>query len=182
MTLRQKIILGVVGLVALVIGAGLGMPRTFSVERSTVVSAPLGEVYALAADLTKHPLWSARKLRDPSMRFSFPGKVHAGMGAVYEWTSEESDAGTCTIVAASPDLSLTVSVHVKGKGDGTAIWRFEPEGSRTRVTRQFEGEIPIPVIGPWIVLLVHPQDKLGADFEQELEAFRKIAEGAAPSA
>lgn len=178
--MRTRKIIGVsaIGIVGIFVVGGLVMSRTFSVTRTATVNAPVERVYSLAADLTKHPLWNARKSRDATMNISFPGEVHRGVGAVYEWRSAESGAGRCVILGAVPLKSLTIGVTLAGKGEGEATWHFAPSGVGTTVTRSFSGEIPMPILGPWILLFLHPEKSLGADFEQELQAFKGAAEGA----
>ena len=175
---KKKIGLVILGLAAAIIVVGALLPRSFSVERRRTVKAPADKVYAVAADFSRHPEWNARKARDASMTFTYPGPTRAGKGAVYEWTSQNSGTGRCEIVEAIPNERLRLHVTL-GRGGGIAQWRFTPLSGGTEVTRTFEADIPIPILGGWILLFMHPETQLGMDFETELERFAALVE--APS-
>jgi uncharacterized protein YndB with AHSA1/START domain len=175
---RRIVLFFVLGLAGLVGSIGLVMPNSFSVTRSIETVAPIGEVFETVSDMTRHPLWNARKMRDDSMRFSFPGANHKGKGATYEWTSKQSGSGRCTIIDAEQNEHISILVELFGKGEGDALWTFENKKDRTKITRTFQGSINVPIIGPWLVLIARPQDSLGADFDQELVSLKRIVEGA----
>ena len=179
MNLRKKIVLAIGALVAIIVIGGLLMENTFTVERQAVIPASPDLAYTYASDLTKHALWNARKARDDTMQFSFPEKKHAGEGAVYEWTSENSGAGTCRISRAETSHRLDFDITLKGKGTGHAFWIFEPEGQNTKLTRGFEGDIPVPILGSWLVLILNPAEQLGTDFDSEIAAFSRVLKTAA---
>ena len=177
--MRRKKAIGLVTLVSAAVIAVVGalLPRSFSVERRRVVKASADKVYAIAADLSRHPEWNARKARDASMSFTYPAATRAGKGAVYEWTSQNSGAGRCEIVEAVPNERIALHVSLGGRGSGgTAEWRFARVPGGTEIARSFEAEIPVPILGGWILLFMHPKTQLALDFETELERFAAVAE------
>ncbi len=151
------------------------MPDSFGVTKEIIVNAPVKLVYETASDLKQHPTWNARNRRDSSMSFVFSATT-TGHGAFYEWTSDKSDNGTCTIVEAATEKRLVMDVKIKGKGGGTAVWTFESVSEQTKVVRSFDAKIPVPILGPWILLFKDFAKPLAEDFENELMMFKKYIE------
>jgi uncharacterized protein YndB with AHSA1/START domain len=174
---HRNLLIIVIGIVGVLFAGGLLLPETKSVERSLFISASPSVLFALAVDLSKHPLWNARKSRDHMMRIEFPGLKTAGKGAVYTWTDGDGDVGRCTILDAVPSTSITLGVSVEGKGEGIARWLFDETRGGTKVTRRFDLSIPLPVLGPWMLRFIDLEGTLGADFAAELRSFSDLATG-----
>jgi len=162
-------IVGISGIVvAVLIGlflvVGAVLPKRYDVSRTRTIDAPPDAVWAHLVDLHAHEAWSPWKARDPSMVFTY-GESAAGEGAVYTWTSDNSGAGTYTIVEAEAPRRMTTRIQFEGMGASDGYWRLEPAGEGTAVTWGFAGENG-GIMGGYFTLMM--DSAVGADFEDGL--------------
>lgn len=176
MSVRKTALVVAIGFVSVFSVVGLFASPRFFASASIEVRAPISHVFRTASNLALHPLWSARKRRDPSVRFSFSSKAPIGPGAYYEWTSDADEGGRCTIIESVTNRKLLIHVSLGRRGEGDTEWTFTSTNDATRVTRRFSGRVGVPILGSWIVLVADPGASLSKDFEQELEMFRVTAE------
>lgn len=155
---------------ALLLGVGWLLPGTWSAERTLVLAAPPGAVYALADSPEGWKRWTPWP--DSGLVRAGPPR---GAGARLSWDDEELGDGRFEIVEASPD-SLVVYRVVVQEGtmftDGTL--RLAPEGDGTRVTWREQGDFGAnPLMGYWARFMEHAQ---GAELEKALVRLGALAE------
>jgi carbon monoxide dehydrogenase subunit G len=115
------------------------MPK---IEKSITINAPVEKVFSYIDEPTNLPeIWpSMVEVKDvqrlPNGGTSFRYKYKLA-GILLEGTSEDTE-----YVANQRMVNKT-----KGGIEGTTIFMFQPEAGGTKVTYEFEGDVPIPVLG-----------------------------------
>jgi hypothetical protein len=149
---------------------------TYTVERSTVVHAAPGRVFAEVEDFHRWPAWSPWEDLDPEVRRTYSG-ADKGVGAVYSWTGNRK-AGEGRMEITRTDEAARVLVDLQFlkpfKSTSVTTFTFAPEGDGTRVTWTMAGPqtLSVKVMG-----LFTSMDKLvGKDFEKGLQRLRTVVE------
>lgn len=138
---------------------------------STLVAAPIDEVFALWTNLERMGDWVG------------------GVTGVTDISGPVDRAGTTYVVHFGPVKSPTVILEVERRrrfatkfGNwvlrGRSSATFEPEGDGTRVTQEFETVGRLSAISAWIF----SRGSYEGSFRGELEKFARIAEREAASA
>src|SRR4029079_17993737 len=78
---------GLIGLVAVVLAAGLFLPRKAHVERSIVTSAAPATVFEIVNGFRRFNEWSPWARLDPDTKYTYSGP-ETGVGARMEWSSK----------------------------------------------------------------------------------------------
>lgn len=161
------------GVVVLVVGVGLLLPRPFAITRSIVVAAPPEAIHPLLDDLRNWPRWSSFDAADPDIRFEY-AEPSAGVGAKRTWKGRTMGDGWQEVVAS--DLRQGVSMKLEMTHmDHRFDFAFAPEPGGTRVTWSDRGEFPA---APHWRLLGHLfiDRMLGGMFEEGLAGLKRVAE------
>jgi uncharacterized protein YndB with AHSA1/START domain len=167
--------LAVLGAIALVIVlAGVFLPSSFSVARSTRIEAPAERVYDYVVEPRKWTQWSVWTRRDPQMRITYSGPPF-GMGARWSWESGKEGNGTMELTRVEPGRRVEYSLFLPGFNmrSGGAL-ALEPAGSGTVVTWTQKGDVGG---NPLKHYLAAAMDRMvGPDFEQGLANLKALAE------
>ena len=170
----QAIMIATVVVLVTTLALALMMPRTFRVERSIVIDAPIEDVWAQIGDLKAHAAWSPWITNDPTISVTW-GHQTSGEGAYYEWTSRDAPPGRYTITKSEPPRHIDYEMVFPALGQPTG-WmeasRADAAGA-TRLTWQFNGTSEGPlggVVAMWMDSLV------GSSFEEGLAQVKVLAE------
>lgn len=167
--------LAVVGVLALlVVGAGLFLPSTFEVKRTTEIRAPAAKVYDLVADPRLWAKWSAWHRRDPKMDQNFTGAPF-GQGAKWSWKSASEGNGQMEFTRVEPNRRIEYSLYFPDMGMRSGgVFLFEPRGGSTHVTWTNAGDVGPNPLRHYLAAMM---DRLvGPDFEQGLANLKTVAE------
>ncbi|MDP1819019.1 MAG: SRPBCC family protein [Acidimicrobiales bacterium] len=148
-------------------------------EVSAFVDAPPERVYALVADVTRMPELSPELVRCKWL----DGVTGPVVGARFEATNKVPGGrpwkNRPVVTAADPGREFAFSRAERLAG--TIVWRyrFEPEGTGTRVTESYEVIRPVSRLG-WFVIerLFGGRDRRGAlraGMTETLERLRHVA-------
>jgi hypothetical protein len=183
MKLLGKIVLGLIVVIALIVGyAALTQPNDFKVERSQVINAPAAVIYPLVADLHKANDWSPWAEMDPGMKHTYAGP-ESGVGASHAWEGNDKvGVGSQTITEVKPDELVRVKLEFKKPMQGTNMVDFTlaPEGTGTKVGWKMYG--PMPLISKVMCLFFNMDKMIGPDFEKGLGKLKTLAEAEAAKA
>lgn len=174
-----KIALGLVVLVAAVLGFAATRPDTLRVERTARIQAPPAAVYPHLVDLRGWTSWSPYEKLDPGMRRTFGGSPQ-GEGATYAWSGNaKAGAGVMRITEARTDARVVLALDFEKpfKASNTAKFTLAPDGDGTRVTWAMHG--PMHFASKVMCLFLDMDSLLGKDFEAGLAALKEKAEDAA---
>ena len=162
--------LGLVGLVAVLVGVGLVLPRQWHVERSVVIDAAPEHIHPLVEDLRTWASWAREP--DPTVQDTYGGAA-SGVGAWWAWSGPKMGHGKMTITRSDVASGVWFDEAIETEevnAHGSLTWTRE--GGGTRVTWVDEGQLP-PVMGGYFVGLVN--DSLGAHFEHALMNLKTAA-------
>ena len=172
----KKILLVVVLLiVALVVFVAM-QPNTYSVERSTMISAPPDRVFAQVNDFAAWKAWSPFEKLDPNAKMTI-SSPSSGKGATCEWSGNaEVGEGKMTILESRPPELVEIEQVFVKPVPGTARMSFTlaPDTAGTRITWRLYGENTFG--GKLMCLVMNMDSVIGPHFEQGLASIKRIAE------
>jgi hypothetical protein len=149
---------------------------SFSVSRSTVISAPAEDIFPLVNSFREWTKWSPWESIDPSMQRRYKGPV-TGVGAWYGWKGNgKAGAGTMEIVESTEPSKLEIRLEFTKpmKAVNPTTFTFTPEGAGTTVTWSMTGENK--GLGRIFMLFMNMDKMVGGDFEKGLAALaREVA-------
>lgn len=152
-------------------------PAKFRVERSTIVSAPPGEIFSLVNDFHQWNRWSPWEKLDPNLQRSFTG-ASSGAGAGYGWVGNRRvGEGRMTIVQADPPSRIDIKLEfIKPfAATNTTIFTLAPVDAGTRVTWAMEGE-NTSFMSKAFAAFGNMDKFIGKDFEKGLANMKAEAE------
>lgn len=162
-------------LLAVFTGAGLVIGDRYRVERSVVIDADPGAIHLILGDLRRWDEWTPWAEEDTTV-VSVVGERASGVGASQSWTANSGD-GHLVFTATSPVRGVEFDVFFgKDPAAHRSALHYDSAGPATRVTWSMEGEMNMPVVGPWFALL--SDRMMGPMFERGLENLRRaVADG-----
>lgn len=173
----KKVLIGVLGLVAVIVGGGFLLPNVVTVTRSVSIAAPPDAVYPLVATPRRWPSWSPWNARDPKMTITYSGP-EMGAGAKWEWKSASEGDGSMVMTQAIAPNDVAFELTIVGMGPPShGTFAIRPEGNGSRVEWQMTSEMGMGPIGGWFGLMFRPM--LTKDFDAGLAGLKKQAESVA---
>jgi uncharacterized protein YndB with AHSA1/START domain len=170
------VVLGLVGLIAILALIVALMPNDFRVVRSANMAAPAADVFAQVNDFHKWEAWNPWGKIDPTMKQTYEG-APAGVGAVYNWKGNgQVGEGRMTIVDSRPNERIAIKLEFFKPFAATnaAEFTFKPEARGTAVTWSMAGK---KIFITKLFSLIMSMDKmLGGQFEKGLADMRAIVE------
>ncbi len=151
-------------------------PKTFRVERSTVINVPPEKVYKHVADFHNWQAWSPWEGLDPELKRTYAG-ADEGLGAVYSWEGNKKvGAGRMELTKADPKtgLSLNLDFFRPFKANNITDITFAREGNGTRVNWAMHG--PHPFVMRLMTVFVSMDKMVGGDFERGLAKLKSVSE------
>lgn len=169
----KKFAISLLALLLLGVAVAFALPRSWKVERSVVIEAPVDRIHPLINDLKRWQDWSVwTRAMDPQLRNIYEGPQD-GVGARWEWMGPTMGRGAIEITTSDPELGLTLDERIEGDVvNAHASLTYTREGSGTRVTWTDEGQLP-PFGG---LFLSTVETTLAAHFEQSLAKLKTHAE------
>lgn len=167
-----------VGVVVVVAGMAAMQPDTSHVERSKVMAASPGDVYALVNDFSRWNEWSPWYAMEPTVKITL-STPPAGKGATYEWHGEKTGSGKMTITESVDGSKVVESLDFMEPfpSHATVTFTFTPEGDATKVVWAYDAEQPF--MAKAMGLFVDMDAMLGGDFQAGLDKLAPLAESAA---
>lgn len=177
MKILKRVLLGVVGLVALLLVIGLFLPSKWQVERAITIAATPEAITPLIATPRRWAEWAAwNNDMDPTMVTTYGGP-ESGAGASMSWTGEKMGTGTLTIASVTP-TSVTYDMVMEAQETPShGAFTLSVEGDKTRVVWRDEGEMGMFIPGRYFVPIM--ESMLGEHFEIGLQKLQPLAEAAA---
>jgi hypothetical protein len=171
----KKIVIGVLVALAVFVALGFAMGSDFRVERRATIKADVARVHEYCGELKNWPAWSPWQEQDPTIVTTF-GEKTTGVGAHQSWTGKDG-AGELTFTRCDPQTGITYDMaFIDGdrRSPSVALMNYKPVDGGVEVAWIIEGELNIPVIGPYMALVF---DKLvGPSFERGLDKLKMVCE------
>jgi uncharacterized protein YndB with AHSA1/START domain len=176
MKVLLKLLGGLAVLVLLAAAVSFFFPKTYRVERSTVINARPDVVFGQLGDLKAWKNWTAWHDRDPAMTLTYSEKT-TGVGAWSAWESKSEGNGKMTITAVEPPRKLVYTLEFPDMNMvSSGGMELQPANTGVRVVWYSEGDLGMNPINRWFGLFL---DKMiGADFERGLAKLKTVAETA----
>lgn len=175
----KAILIGVGALILLLVGVGLFLPSAYHVERSTVINAPVGVVFAHLNNYKKHEVWSPWRAQDPTMAWTY-GDKWEGEGAAYSWTSENSGSGTQRITRSVTNKRIETVMAFEGMSGANGYYDLTEISNGVEVLWGFEGDVGLDIPGRYMVLGMDAM--VGPYFVDGLARLKQVTESAQPVA
>jgi len=161
------------GLVAVVVGVGLMLPRAFAISRSIVIAAPAETIHPFLDSFRNWPRWSSFDTADPDIVFDSP-EPSSGVGAKRSWKGRRMGDGSQWIVASDPRKGVSMKLDMTHM-EHTFDFAFAPEAGGTRVTWSDRGLFP--AAPHWRLMgNLFIERMLGGMFEEGLAALKRVVE------
>jgi hypothetical protein len=129
----------VVGVIAIVGVAALALPRTVHIERSNVVAAAPGAVFAALASPKSFHQFNPFKDVNPDLQGVISGPA-AGIGAQYSWSSS-GGKGSQTIVSMKQDAEIKMQLELGSRGRPTQTFSITAVEGGSKVTWAQDGDL-----------------------------------------
>ncbi|MEX0837926.1 MAG: SRPBCC family protein [Parvibaculum sp.] len=156
-------------------------PGTFRVERSILIDAPPGDIYAEIEDFRRWRAWSPYEDRDPNLERSYSG-AEKGVGAQYAWQGDSNvGSGRMEIRDAVPASEIVIALDFLEpmEAHNMAFFTMTPEAGATRLAWVMEG--PSNLMFNVMGIFVDMDAMIGTDFEAGLAKMKSnLEEGEQP--
>lgn len=169
----QKLIYGVVALVALLIIVGYSLPRTHHVEVSAEIDAHPATVFALLNDFRRYPLWSPLVETDPNVRILYSGNLR-GVGAIMSWDGAIVGSGTQTIIDSKPFERVRLRINPDEPGEAWSQFDLTAGIGTTIVTWGFDADYGMNFVGRYFAPMLG--GVVARDYSIGLENLEALAE------
>lgn len=164
-------------IIAIVVILALAAPKTFTIDRSTVINKPRKEVFTYLMSVKNQDHWSPWKKKDPDMKQEYEGE-DGTVGFIARWEGNK-DVGMgeqeITKITAYERIDTQLRFFKPWKSESDAFLTTEDVGTReTKVTWGFSGKNKFPFS---IFFLFFNMDKtVGKDFEEGLTSLKTVLE------
>ena len=175
MKLWKKLLLGLMGFIALVILVGWFLPAKQRIERNIVVRGNPEEVFNLVATLKRWPDWTAWTTnRFPDMTLRFEG-AESGVGAKMIAAGKSSGDGTVKIVEANPASGIAYALDFNhGMQVLAGAIRYTNTSDGLRVTWTLGANLGVNPLKRWAGLAMG--SLMGGDMEHGLAKLKIYVE------
>ena len=174
----KKILLGLVALIALILGVAAFQSGDYQVQRSLAIAAPAPALFEQVNDHRKFVLWNPFGKLDPNVKNTFTGPA-TGVGSVCSWQgNRDIGAGSATITESRPGELVRERMDWKEPMESTGFveFTFKPEGDKTVVTWRMYGTNNF--VGKVMSLFMSMDKMVGGPFEQGLLTLKARTEAA----
>lgn len=172
-----KIIGGIIlALILIFFIGGLFLPKTYSVNRTTVINAPDSVIYKNIADYNEFLKWNPWSKMEPTAKITITGPV-AQPEHLYQWEGKETGSGQMKIISVTQNKMVDMELKFIKPFESIADTKFDlaPEGTGVKVTWTMSGESK-GTMDKWMGLCM---DKMiGKDFESGLKFLKEKSENA----
>lgn len=173
----ERLGLGLLILIALVVGIGFTLPSNFKVVRTIEVNQSVDKVYPLIADLKQWRSWGVWYERDPKMTTDYSGTPFE-VGHKVAWKSVTQGDGEMTLIAVEPNRSVTYSLYfpdfeMASTGKMTLI---SNDNNGTTIEWSDVGDVGSDILDRYFILFI--DGMIGPDFEAGLSNLKALAEQA----
>lgn len=172
----KKIALVLLLLIAGVLVFAATRPDTFTVQRSTTISAPPAKIFAIIEDFHQWSAWSPWDKRDPEMKRTYSGSER-GAGAIYAWEgNSDVGKGNMEIIEVVPNEKMIEKLKFMEPfaSESTVTFTLTPKGQQTEITWTMRGDNEF--IGKLVGIFMNMDTMVGKDFETGLANLKALAE------
>jgi uncharacterized membrane protein len=170
----KKIIIGSVGIIAVLAVVGLLLPRQSHIERSITIDRPASRVFGVINSFKLFPRWSPWQHLDPNMKQTVEGPAE-GVGATLKWSGNDKvGTGTQVITASTPNESVASDLSFGNMGTSKSVMHLSSDGKSTTVRWTLESDMGAGPVGRYFGLMM--DSMVGKDFDAGLKNLKALLE------
>lgn len=178
MKILKRIVLIIVGLIAILLIAAIFVNKDYAVEKQIIINKPKSEVFEYIKHLKNQDNYSKWATMDPNMKKTYRG-TDGTVGFVSAWESEDENVG----VGEQEILKITEGERVDFElrfikpfesTDAAYMTTEVLEDNQTRVRWGFNGHMDYPM--NLMLLFMNFEEMIGGDFQQGLSKLKTIIE------
>ncbi|MCF8239134.1 MAG: SRPBCC family protein [Saprospiraceae bacterium] len=166
----------ILGVIALILIAGLILPKDYEVSRDVVIDAPASFVFKHVASLKAVNAWAPWGDKDPNQTVTYEGEDGA-VGSTQHWSGND-DVGEGIQTITAVEENRRVDSHLKfirpWESESDAYITLDTTEAGTRVTWGFKGTTPFPMNA--MGLFMNMDKMLGAEFEKGLNKLKELVD------
>jgi hypothetical protein len=176
----KKILLWLVGGVALLLLAGFLLPRHVQDSVSEEINANPHTLTLMTSSMRQFNRWSPWSDIDPKTTYRFDGP-YGGVDSAMTWASDNSKVGKGGMKTTAIEAGKTVDIDVsfEGEGDLKSQFAFEPLATSTKVTWSYDYDAGNNPIARWAGVFI--KSAINKDYAKGLTKLKAIAEAAPPT-
>ncbi|TDE16805.1 GNAT family N-acetyltransferase [Dyadobacter psychrotolerans] len=175
--IMKKLLYIILGLIVLVLVAGLIMPKNYAVEREIVINKPKAEVFEYLKSLKNQDNWSVWMKMDPNIKKEYKG-TDGTVGFVSMWEgNDDVGKGEQEITGISEGERINTQLRFLEPFESTsdAYMTTESAGeNQTKVKWGFTGVMPYPMNA--MMPMMGIEKSIGKDFSDGLQNLKVILE------
>lgn len=172
-----KIIGGIlVLLIAFVLIAGIFVSKTFHIDKTVTINAPIEKVWSNVNSLQNMVKWSPWLDADPNVKTSFEGQEGA-IGSSYKWNgNKDVGSGIQTITKIEQPKRIDSRLHFiePFEGEADTYVALINDGSGTKATWSFDSKYKYPM--NVMQLFIDMDDMIGKQFDKGLGKLKSLSE------
>ncbi|MEP6844712.1 MAG: SRPBCC family protein [Panacibacter sp.] len=171
-------IIGVILLlvIALVLIAGIFLPKNYHMEKDITINAPREKVWVNVSSLQNMQKWNPFIEADPNIQVSYEGQ-DGTVGCMYKWKgNKDVGSGTQTITKLEQPGKVETHLHFfePFEGEADAFINLAEEGSGTKATWGFDTKYAYPMnVMP---VLMNMDKMMGNSYNAGLAKLKKLCE------
>ncbi len=170
-----KVVLGIIAVLLIIFFVGgMFLPKTYSVNRSTVINAPDSVIYKNIADFNEFYKWNPWAKMEPTAKTTVTGNI-AQPGHLYTWEGDKTGSGYMKVKSVEPNIMVDIELKFIKPFESSSDTRFDivKEASGNRVTWTMSGE-NVGTMNKWMGLMM--DGMIGKDFEDGLKFLKEKSE------
>ena len=174
MKILKRILIGIVGIIALLLLMALFIEKDYNVERSVEINKPKEQVFAFVKQTRNQDQFNKWIQADPNVKKTFRGE-DGTVGFIYAWESKEVGKGEQEISGISEGERIDFALRFKEPFESNAAAHMTTatvSDNQTKVTWRMEGTSPYPMN---LMNLIVPT-VLGKDLETSLASLKTVLE------
>lgn len=179
MKILKRILIGIVGLIALALIIALFVKKEYAVEREVIINKPKQEVFDYVKMLKNQDNFSVWAMRDPNMKKEYKG-TDGTVGFVSAWDgNDQVGKGEQEIKKISEGERLDFELRFIKPFEATDDAYMTTEAvaeNQTKVKWGFNGKMPYPM--NLMLLFMDMDEMLGKDLADGLNNLKKVLETA----
>lgn len=178
MDILKRILFGIIGLIVLILAAGLLIEEEYGVEREVTISLMKDDVFEYVKFLKNQDEFSVWAKRDPNMEKGFTG-TDGTVGCVSSWSSDNPDVGKGEqeIVGITPgeriDYELRFIEPFESRSDAW-MTTTAMDSNTTKVVWGFSGKMEYPM--NLMLLTMDMEGLIAKDLQTGLDELKVILE------
>lgn len=172
----KRVLLGIVGLVAILAVISQFLPGDVHVERQVTIKAAPEAVFPFVNSPKMTEKWSPWLERDPKTIVKYDGPA-AGVGAKMAWQSDNREVGigSSEIIESKLNTLVRVALAFEGQGNAIASYMLKGTGDSTVLVWGFDSELGRNPVMRYMGLMF--ESWIGKDYERGLANIKKLVEG-----